>query len=127
VVEDFGNGEKKEYKSEGPARFLDYKIVIIINKGTASGAEILAGALKDHLGVILVGEQSFGKGSVQEMAPLSDGSSLKVTVARWLTPSGKLISEVGLEPDVKVEIGENDIAENKDPQLEKAIEILNNL
>lgn len=124
VIEDFGNGQKKEYKSEGPSRFLDYKIVVIINKGTASAAEILAGALKDHLGIILVGEQSFGKGSVQEMAELSDGSSLKITIARWLTPSGKLIAEVGLEPDIKVEMTEKDISENKDPQLEKAIEIL---
>jgi carboxyl-terminal processing protease len=127
VIEDFGNGERKEYKSEGPAKFSDYKIVVIINQGTASGAEILAGALRDNLGTILIGEKSFGKGSVQEMEKLSGGSSLKITVAKWLTPKGKLISEIGLEPDVKVEMTEKDFEEGKDPQLDKAIEILKNL
>jgi carboxyl-terminal processing protease len=127
VIEDFGNGEKKEYKSQGPAKFLDYKIVIIINQGTASGAEILAGALRDNLGTILIGEKSFGKGSVQEMEKLSGGSSLKITVAKWLTPKGKLISEIGLEPDIKVEMTEKDFEEGRDPQLDKAIEILKNL
>lgn len=127
AIEDFGNGEKKEYKSDGPAKFLDYKIVILINGGSASGAEILAGALRDNRGILLIGEKSFGKGSVQELEKLSGGSSLKVTVAKWLTPKGNLISDVGLEPDIKVEMTENDFNEEKDPQLEKAIEILKNL
>lgn len=127
AIEDFGNGEKKEYKSDGPAKFLDYKIVILINGGSASGAEILAGALRDNRGILLIGEKSFGKGSVQELEKLSGGSSLKITVAKWLTPKGNLISDVGLEPDIKVEMTENDFNEEKDPQLEKAIEILKNL
>lgn len=127
AIEDFGNGEKKEYKSDGPAKFLDYKIVILINGGSASGAEILAGALRDNRGILLIGEKSFGKGSVQELEKLSGGSSLKITVAKWLTPKGNLISDVGLEPDIKVEMTEKDFEEEKDPQLEKAIEILKNL
>ncbi len=127
AIEDFGNGQKREYKSEGPSTFSNYKILVLINQGTASGAEILAGALKDNLGIMLVGERSFGKGSVQQLEKLKEGSSLKITIARWLTPSGKLISDIGLEPDIKVEMTEKDVEEGRDPQLEKAIEILKNL
>ncbi|HDM31923.1 MAG TPA: S41 family peptidase, partial [bacterium] len=127
AIEEYGTGERQEYKSQGPAKFSDYKIVILINKGSASGAEILAAALRDNLKVLLIGEKSFGKGSVQKLENLKGGSSLKITIAKWLTPSGKQISQVGLEPDIKVEMTEKDIEEGKDPQLEKAIEILKNL
>ena len=123
VIEDFGNGERKEYKSEGPSYFSDYKIVVLINEGTASGAEILAGALRDNLGILLIGEKSFGKGSVQELERLREGS-LKITIAKWLTPQGKLISDVGLDPDEVVKIPED---EERDLQLERAIEILKSL
>jgi len=123
VIEEFANGERKEYKSEGSSYFSDYKIVVLINGGTASGAEILAGALRDNLGILLIGEKSFGKGSVQELERLREGS-LKITIAKWLTPSGKLISDVGLEPDEVVKIPEG---EERDLQLERAIEILKNL
>jgi carboxyl-terminal processing protease len=123
VIEEFANGERKEYKSEGPSYFSDYKIVVLINGGTASGAEILAGALRDNLGILLIGEKSFGKGSVQELERLREGS-LKITIAKWLTPKGKLISDVGLEPDEVVKIPEG---EERDLQLERAIEILKSL
>ncbi len=99
----------------------------MINKGSASGSEILAGALRDNKGILLVGETSFGKGSVQQLVPLSDGSSLKVTVAKWLTPEGKSISVSGLEPDVEVEMSEEDYEEGRDRQLEKALELAKNL
>jgi len=127
VIEDFGNGEKNEYKAEGGGQFLDYKIVVLINEGTASGAEILAGALRDNRGILLIGEKSFGKGSVQELENLKGGSSLKITVAKWLTPNGQLINDVGLEPDIKVKMTEEDYEEERDPQLDKAIEIIKNL
>lgn len=127
AIEDFGQGMKKEYKAEGNGKFLDYKIVILINEGSASGSEILAGALRDNRGILLIGEKSFGKGSVQELEKLREGSSLKITVAKWLTPKGRLISDVGLEPDIKVEITEKDIEEEKDPQLDKAIEVIKSL
>jgi carboxyl-terminal processing protease len=127
VVEDFGNGEKNEYKSEGGGQFLDYKIVVLINEGTASGSEILAGALRDNRGILLIGEKSFGKGSVQELENLKGGSSLKITVAKWLTPKGQLITDVGLEPDIKVEMTDKDYEEGRDPQLDKAIEIIKQL
>jgi carboxyl-terminal processing protease len=123
VIEEFSNGERKEYKSEGPSYFSDYKIVVLINGGTASGAEILAGALRDNLGTLLIGEKSFGKGSVQELERLREGY-LKITIAKWLTPKGELISDVGLEPDEVVKIPEE---EEKDLQLERAIEILKNI
>ena len=127
VIEDFGQGNKNEYKSQGPGTFSDYKVVILINQGSASGAEILAGALRDNRGILLIGEKSFGKGSVQELEKLKEGSSLKITVAKWLTPKGELITDVGLEPNIKVEMTEEDYNEGKDPQLEKAIEVIKNL
>ncbi len=124
AIEDFGAGNKKDYKSQGPAKFGEFKVVVLINKGSASASEILAGALRDTRGILLIGEKSFGKGSVQELEKLRDGSSLKITVAKWLTPKGNLIADIGLEPDIKVEISEKDYDENKDTQLEKALEII---
>jgi carboxyl-terminal processing protease len=119
--------EQKIYKAEGNEKFLDYPIVVLINQGSASASEILAGALRDNRNVLLIGETSFGKGSVQELAELRDGSSLKITIARWLTPKGELISERGLKPDIKVQMTPEDYNKDLDPQLEKAIEIIKNL
>lgn len=125
VIEDFGDGkEKNNYESEGPGRLSEYPVVILINYGSASASEILAGAIKDNKGVQLIGEKSFGKGLVQESIRLSDGSSLKITVAKWLTPKGISINDVGLEPDIMVVMTEKDRQEGKDPQLDKAIEIM---
>lgn len=127
VIEDFGDGSEIEYRAQGNGMFLDYKIVILINKGSASGSEILAGALRDNRGILLIGDTSFGKGSVQQLEELRGGSSLKITVANWLTPNRQLISDVGLEPDIKVEITEEDYEEDRDPQLERAIEVIKGL
>ncbi len=125
VTEKFGDGQSPETaQADGNAQFSKYPMVILINEGSASASEILAGALRDDRGIKLVGEKSFGKGSVQEKVDLEDGSSLKVTVAKWFTPKGISISQKGLEPDVKVDITEQDITGKKDPQLDKAIEIL---
>ncbi|MFH1656219.1 MAG: S41 family peptidase, partial [Candidatus Nealsonbacteria bacterium] len=125
VIEDFRNEkDKKPYESTGNSRFSDYPIVVLINQGSASASEILAAALRDNLGAKLLGETSFGKGSVQELKMLSNGSSLKVTIAKWLTPNGELIDGIGLEPDIKVEITEEDYENERDPQLEKALEII---
>jgi carboxyl-terminal processing protease len=125
VVEDFGEGkEPKPYFAEGNSKLQQYPVVILINGGSASGSEILAGALRDNRAIKLIGEKSFGKGSVQELEKLSDGSSIKITVARWLTPKGQIITDVGLEPDIKVEMTDEDFQEGRDPQLDKAIEVL---
>lgn len=129
TIEDFGSGKnQKQYKAEGNSQFADYPIIILINKGSASAAEILAGALRDNRNIKLIGEKSFGKGSVQEVVNLIDSASLlKVTIAKWLTPKGNSISEVGLNPDVKIEISDKDIQLDKDPQLEKALEMIKNI
>jgi carboxyl-terminal processing protease len=128
VIEDFGaNLEEKVYKAKGNARLLSYPTVILINEGSASASEILASALRDNRGIKIIGQPSFGKGSVQELETLSDDSSLKITIANWLTPNRKLITDVGLEPDIKVEMTEEDYNEERDPQLDRAIEIVKEL
>ena len=126
VWEDKGHGEEREsYESKGPATFASFPMVVLINEGSASGAEILAGALRDQRGIKLIGETSFGKGSVQKPIILSDSSYLKVTIAKWLTPDGVSIDEKGLEPDIVVEIQEDlGEGEEEDLQLERAIEII---
>ncbi|MBI2113447.1 MAG: S41 family peptidase [Candidatus Wildermuthbacteria bacterium] len=128
VVEDFRDGrERVVYTAEGRGAFAQHPVVVLINEGSASASEILAGALRDNRGIQLVGETSFGKGSVQELKSFRDDSSLKVTVARWLTPKGTLIADQGLKPDVEVERTDEDIDQDRDPQLEKALEILKSL
>ncbi len=130
AIEDFGgnSGEKRvEFRAGGLAALKNYPTVILVNQGTASAGEILAGALRDNRKIELIGEKTFGKGSVQELIRFKDDSSLKVTVAKWLTPKGVSISEAGLEPDYKIAITEEDINEQKDPQLDKAVEILSEL
>ena len=128
TVEDFGKGKKQQvYKAEGNSQLANYPIVVIINQGSASASEILSGALRDNRNVQLIGTKSFGKGCVQEVLNLSDGSFLKITIANWLTPKGKSITDVGLTPDVKVDITDSDTQNKKDPQLDKALEIVSNL
>lgn len=123
--EDFNNKKETIYfKAKGNSRLLNYPLVVIINQGTASASEILAAALRDNRGVKIIGEKSFGKGSVQELENLSKKSSLKITVANWLTPKGSQINGLGLEPDVKVEMTDEDYEQDRDPQLDKALEIL---
>lgn len=126
VSEDFGGTRsEKAYKSRGYDIFTDkLKLVILVDHGSASASEILAGALQEHGKAIIVGEQTFGKGSVQELIDITDKTSLKVTVARWLTPKGRSISEKGVTPDYIVETTPADRTSNRDPQLQKAIEIL---
>lgn len=125
AIEDFGNGAgTKEYRSSGNGVLKNVPVVVLINEGSASASEILAGALRDNRGIKLIGAKSFGKGSVQELTNLREGTSLKITIAKWLTPSGKSITNNGLEPDVIVELKKEDIENLKDPQLEKAMEMI---
>jgi len=105
-------------------------MVILIDAGSASASEILAGALSEYGKATLVGDKTFGKGSVQELIKITPETSLKVTVARWLTPNGNSISHNGLEPAVERKLTEDDIEALKageDPQMEKAIEVLNEM
>ena len=116
--------QNRKFFANGNAALKDLPVVILVNKGSASASEILAGALKDHRDVKIVGAPTYGKGSVQELRSLSDGSELKITVAQWLTPSGKTIEKVGIKPDIEVKLTEEDIKAKRDPQLEKAKEVL---
>ena len=105
-------------------KLIGMPLVVLVNKGSASAAEILAGALRERLGTKLVGENSFGKGTVQEPEDFSDGSSLHVTIAEWLLPSGKNIHKVGLAPDVTVEYKPDEKNPAADNQVDKALEVL---
>ena len=117
--------EEKLYRSLGNNVFNDkLKLAILIDGGSASASEILAGALSEHGIATMIGEKTFGKGSVQELVNIDDKTSLKVTIARWLTPKGRSISENGLDPDIEVPITLADIEAGRDPQLERAIEYL---
>jgi len=108
----------------GQARVANVPMVVLINKGSASASEIVAGAIQDYARGKVIGEESFGKGTVQEVENLIDGSSLRVTVAKWYTPNNNNISEVGIKPDIEVKRTVEDMAANIDPQLDAAIEYL---
>lgn len=108
-------------------KLIGMPLVVLINRGSASASEILAGALRERLGIKLVGEKSFGKGTVQEAQELPDGSGLHVTVAEWLLPSGKNIHGNGLDPDVLVEYKYDEKNPKADNQLDKALEVLRGL
>ena len=126
VIEDTGTKTQQHpIRSKGYNVFTDkLKMVIIINEGSASASEILAGALHDHGIVKLVGEKSFGKGSVQELIDITSDTSLKVTIARWLTPKGASISQNGIVPDIKIALTKEDAKKKYDAQLEKAVQVL---
>ncbi|MBI2406553.1 MAG: S41 family peptidase [Candidatus Harrisonbacteria bacterium] len=118
---------KIEFRSRGAGTFKDVPIVALLNQGSASAAEILAGALRDNRGAVLVGEKSFGKGTVQELKRLHDGSSMKLTIAHWLLPNGDQIDKNGITPSVEVKISDEDAKNKKDTQLEKAKEVMKGL
>lgn len=123
VLEEDGEGKRKELKARGGDILSGLPTVILINEGSASASEILAGALRDNReNVRLVGKKSFGKGSVQELVSVSKDTAVKITIARWLTPSGKQIHNVGISPDVEVGITADDRENKRDPQLDKALE-----
>lgn len=128
VRESFGENSdraEKVYRSKGYDIFNDkLKLVILVDGGSASASEILAGALKENDRATLVGTKTYGKGSVQELIEITPETSLKVTIARWLTPDGNSISENGLTPDFVVEMSEADIKAERDPQMDKALELL---
>lgn len=111
-------------RSENDAPLKGIKTVVLIDGGSASASEIVAGALHDHGAATLVGQKSFGKGSVQQVEDLPGGAQLKVTVAKWYTPNGKNINKEGIKPSVEVKLTAEDINANRDPQKDKALELL---
>jgi len=114
----------KEWPASSGGLATDLPLIVLVDGSSASGSEVLAGALRDHGRATLIGTKTYGKGSVNILHRLSDGSALYVTTERWLTPDRHLIEGVGLIPDIEVEITAEDIASGRDPQLEFAIEYL---
>jgi len=124
VKETSRGGTAKEFRAAGNAALADLPVIVLINPGSASASEILAGTLRDNRGVKLVGEQSFGKGTVQQLETLKDGSLIKITIANWVLPKGQILEGTGLKPDIEVKKTDQDIENKRDPQLEKALEII---
>jgi carboxyl-terminal processing protease len=127
VREDFGEAAREEvYRSQGRVigSLTDRTLVVLVDGGSASASEILAGALQDHGVATVMGAKTFGKGSVQELVELPSGASVKVTVARWLTPEGTSISEGGLTPDIIVGRTPQQYLDGVDPQLDAALRFL---
>lgn len=129
VSEAFRGGLKDEFRANGNSALASIPVVVVVNQGSASASEILAGALRADRGIKLVGEHTFGKGTVQEIKELPDGSSLKVTIAHWVLPDGKILDGegTGLKPDYEVKISDDDVAAKKDPQLDKALQVIKTL
>jgi carboxyl-terminal processing protease len=125
MYEEFGDGSSETYQSFGDGLATEIPMVVLINAGSASASEIVAGAIQDYERGPLVGTTSFGKGSVQYWLPLSDDGAVRVTIALWYTPEERQIHDIGLTPDVVVELTDEDVTAGLDPQLDAAIEILN--
>ena len=124
LIERFQDGTEQPYRtSDGPIA-PDIKMVVLVDVGSASASEIVAGALQDYGRAVLIGDKTFGKGSVQLLHELSDGSELRVTVARWFTPKNRVIHGEGLDPDILVTITQEDVDAELDPQLDRAVEYL---
>ena len=127
VIEEFGDGRRIEHASNGSNRFGSIPTVVLVNQGSASASEIVAGALKDYGKAKLIGEKTFGKGSVQVLRQLEDGSVVKVTTAKWLTPKGSYIHEKGIEADTVIEMTADDYEKNHDPQNDAALKFFSDL
>jgi carboxyl-terminal processing protease len=125
LYEEYGDGSRRTFEAKRGGTATDIPLVVLINEGSASASEIVAGAIQDRGRGQLVGATSFGKGSVQIPNQLkNEQGAVRITVARWLTPNERTIHEIGLTPDFEVEITEENFQNNIDPQLDKAIELL---
>jgi carboxyl-terminal processing protease len=125
LIERHGDGTEDIFRTNSNGTATDLPLVVLIDGGSASASEIVAGAIQDNQRGLLIGEQSFGKGSVQNWVPLSDNQgAVRVTIARWYTPADRQINEVGLTPDIEVLVDPEQVDPEQDPQLDKAIEVL---
>lgn len=125
VIKQREESKNEDIYLEGKGHLADIPLVVLVNYGSASASEILAGAIQDYKRGIVIGEQTFGKGSVQEVITLEDGSSLRMTIAKWFTPLGRTIDHVGIQPDRLVEYTDEDVETSRDPQLEASLQYLN--
>ena len=124
MFEEYGDGTRTTYEAKPGGLALDIPLVVLVNEGTASASEITSGAIQDTKRGVLVGDKTYGKGSVQIWTPLKDDEgAVRITTARWITPEGRQINKLGLEPDYVVKMT-GDEKEGEDPQLDKAVEIL---
>jgi carboxyl-terminal processing protease len=124
LIERFADGREEIYRTQGEATAMDTPLVVLVNEASASASEIVAGAIQDNDRGEVVGAKTYGKGSVQLPQTLSDGSIMRVTIARWFTPGDRTIDGTGLDPDMVVEITDEQREQGADPQLDKAIELL---
>jgi len=124
IMSERGKDIEEDFEAQGGGLATEIPLVVLVNRGSASASEIVAGAIQDYGRGILIGERTVGKGSVQVQHQLSDGSGLRITIAHWFTPHGRLIEGEGLIPDVEVHITDEDLASGLDPQLELAIDYL---
>lgn len=124
VLQENNEGTRTSFEVNRKGKLLTIQMKVLINKGSASASEIVAGALQDRKRAILIGEKSFGKGTIQETQDLTGGTGIHITVAKWLTPNGRWVNDIqGLDPDVKIEVDKEDAT--RDLQLDKALELLN--
>ncbi len=123
VKEEYSDGRKQSNEVDHNGLLIGKKLIVLVDKGSASASEILAGALRERAKAILVGTKTFGKGTVQTPLDYKDGSGLNITVGKWLTPEGYWVHKKGLTPDVEIDFTEEDIKNKKDVQLEKALEL----
>jgi carboxyl-terminal processing protease len=124
LYEKYRDGTEKDFRAGSRRGATDLPLAVLVNSGTASAAEIIAGALKDYKRGVLIGEPTYGKGSVQVIRQLSDGAALHITVATWYTPKRTPLDGKGLEPDIAIPLTDDSIKKNLDPQLDRAIQYL---
>jgi carboxyl-terminal processing protease len=124
LIERDSSGRETLHRASRGGRATAIPLAVLVDAGSASAAEIIAGAIQDNGRGVLVGTTTFGKGSVQVTERLSDGSALQVTIRRWYTPSDRLIEGQGLVPELEVNISEDDILAGRDPQLDRAVTYL---
>jgi carboxyl-terminal processing protease len=124
LIERGSDGGETRHDARSGGLATEIPLVVLVDRGSASAAEIIAGAIQDHQRGVLLGERTFGKGSVQTTERLSDGSALQITIRRWYTPDDRQIQGQGLLPDIEVEMTEEDLVAQRDPQLQRAVSLL---
>ena len=124
IIKKRDTSKNETVKTNGSGKLADIPLVILVDKGSASASEIVAGAIQDYKRGLVIGEKTFGKGSVQELVKLDDGATLRLTIAKWFTPLNRTIDETGVTPDKEVKITDDDIKAERDTQLDAAVSYL---